>query len=102
MDFSPPLNGKPSIMKDWDKIAKSLPSPSDSDEEDGVNIVKVQKNAQMISDRLQHLLPGLDPAFRRPGDEPSQLRSSAEFKESIRKSLARSADLEKALEERRK
>jgi len=47
-------------MKDWDKILREIPTPPDSDEEDGLNEMKVRKNARGVSDALHRVVPALD------------------------------------------
>ena len=52
--------------KDWDKIMASIPTPPDSDSEDSLNVVSVQKNAQRVSDALHHLMPNLPSSLAGP------------------------------------
>jgi len=46
-------------MKEWDTIMRSIPSPENSDTEDSVNIMSLQKNAPRVIQLMQHTLPGL-------------------------------------------
>ena len=46
-------------MTEWDTIMRNIPSPDDSDAEDCVNVLSLQKNAPKVVQLLQHLIPGV-------------------------------------------
>lgn len=69
--------------KDWDRIMASIDTPDGSDAEDGVNVVKIQKNAQSVCDNLHHLLPGLDATYRTERNMPSALDDSSSFRDAF-------------------
>ena len=43
-----------------------IPTPPDSDAEDDLNILKVQKNARRVSDVMHHILPNLSSKLAGP------------------------------------
>ena len=69
------------MSKNWEEVLREIPTPPDSDAEDGPNIVKVQKNARMISDALHHLVPVLNPSLA--SSLPRGLNSSQKFRDSF-------------------
>lgn len=70
-------------MKNWDKICSEIETPPDSDADDELNVLKVQKNAQKISDVLHHMLPNLDDALAK--SLPKGVNSMAAFSQPFQK-----------------
>ena len=70
------------MTKDWDKICRDIPTPPDSDAEDELNVQKVKKNAQMISDVLHRSIPVLDPELS--GSLPAGLNNLRDLTASLR------------------
>lgn len=71
------------MPKDWDKICRDIQTPPDSDEEDELNIQKVKKNAQKISDVLHHMMPTLDESLAK--GLPRGVNSMAAFSRPFQK-----------------
>ena len=78
-------------MKNWDKILRDIQTPPDSDDEDELNIMSVQKNARKVSDILHHALPMLD------SSHASSLPKGMNNMESFANPLKRSIDTSKKL-----
>ena len=72
-------------MKNWDKICRDIQTPSDSDAEDDLNIMSVQKNAQKVSDILHHALPMLDSS--RASGLPRGMNSLASFSDPLKRAI---------------
>ena len=51
------------MKKDWDRIMREIPTPPDSDEEDSLNVVSVQKKAKRVTELIHSAIPGMDPRF---------------------------------------
>ena len=74
-------------MKDWDKILREIPTPPDSDAEDELNIMSVQRNAQKVSNIMHHLMPNLDSSLagalprgmNRPDDLARELAKTSDI-----------------------
>lgn len=45
------------MPKDWDAILRGIPTPPDSDEEDGTNLVNVKRNARRNMELAYQLMP---------------------------------------------
>lgn len=54
---------RPIGRKDWESILRDIETPPSSDEEDGLNVQKIKKNAAKISDLLHTVVPGMDPSL---------------------------------------
>jgi hypothetical protein len=72
-------------MKNWEQICRSIATPPDSDAEDELNIMSVQKNARKVSDVLHHALPMLDPA--KAASLPKGMNSMAPFANPLRRTI---------------
>ena len=72
-------------MKDWDAICKSIKTPPDSDEEDGLNILSVKKNAQKVSDILHHALPMLNSTLA--SGLPKGMNNMASFSSPLKSAI---------------
>ena len=70
-------------VKDWDKIMAEIPTPPDSDAEDDLNVMSVQKNAQKVSDALHHLMPNLPSELA--GPLPKGMNSAYELQRELKK-----------------
>ena len=46
-------------MKDWNAIARELSSGEDSDAEDSLNVMQVQKNARRVAELMHTFIPDL-------------------------------------------
>ena len=46
-------------MKDWNAIARELSSGDDSDAEDSLNVMQVQKNARRVAELMHTFIPDL-------------------------------------------
>ena len=72
-------------QKNWDQIVANLPSPPSSDDEDGPNLVSVQKNAQRVSDALHNLLPMLNSNLAKT--VPKGMNRPATLRDDIKKTM---------------
>ncbi len=60
---------QPWNKKDWKSIMGSISSPEDSDAEDELNVVQVQRNARRVAELMHQFVPGL-------GEDKSHLKGN--------------------------
>ncbi|NDB85159.1 MAG: hypothetical protein EB127_21030 [Alphaproteobacteria bacterium] len=46
-------------MKEWDNIMRNISSPENSDADDDVNILSIQRSTPKVVQLMQHIVPGL-------------------------------------------
>jgi hypothetical protein len=79
----PPWN-----KKDWKTILNSISSPEDSDAEDELNVMQVQRNARRVAELMHQFVPGLgEDKSHLKGDTPLGMNNAGLIREGLAASM---------------
>ena len=80
----PPWN-----KKDWKTILDSISSPEDSDAEDELNVMQVQRNARRVAELMHQFVPGLGEGNKDhlKGDTPLGMNNADLIREGLAASM---------------
>ena len=75
---------KPWNKKDWKTILDNISSPEDSDADDELNVMQVQKNARRVAELMHNFVPGLgDSKDHLKGDTPMGMNNTDLIREGL-------------------
>jgi len=69
--------------KNWKTIVDSLSSPEDSDAEDELNVIQVQKNARRVAELMHQVVPGLTDKEHLQGSAPMGMNNANLIREGL-------------------
>lgn len=74
--------------KDWKNILDSISSPEDSDADDELNVVQVQRNARRVAELMHQFVPGLgENRSHLKGDTPLGMNNTDLIREGLSASM---------------
>lgn len=75
-------------QKDWKTILDAISSPDDSDAEDELNVMQVQKNARRVAELMHNFVPGLgENKDHLKGDTPMGMNNTDLIREGLVSSM---------------
>lgn len=73
--------------KDWKKVLDAISSPEESDAEDELNVVQVQRNARRVAELMHNFVPGITGRDDLKGDVPMGMNNADLIREGLAASM---------------